>query len=101
MRPGSAGGGGGSGGVLHAGGYSPQPAAKEVVTELGQKAAKALQSGTKWFARASKALASQVQHRLQQHGGPGAAAGPGAPGSGSASGAWRSAGRLEQAGLCC
>lgn len=86
-------------GVLHAGSYAPQPAGKEVVSELGHKAAKALQSGTKWFARASKALASQVQHRLQQHGG--AAGGSGATASGSAAGACRQAdGNWGLARLC-
>ncbi|PSC74042.1 Auxilin-related 2 [Micractinium conductrix] len=65
--------GGGGGGVLHAGRYGQQQQAgtKEVVTDLGHKAAKALQTGTKWFMRASKTLVSQVQQKLEHpHGGP-------------------------------
>ncbi|EFN51523.1 hypothetical protein CHLNCDRAFT_59232 [Chlorella variabilis] len=49
--------------------------AKEAVSDLGQKAAKALQSGTKWFMKASKTLVTQVQQRLEHHGGSNAAAG--------------------------
>ena len=88
MRPGSAAGAGAgaSGGVLHAGSYQQPPAgAKDVVHDLSHKAAKALQSGTKWFMRASKTLVSQVQHRLE-HSAGGAAAGPGGAHGGGGSG---------------
>lgn len=84
------------GGVLHAGSYQQQPAgAKEVVHDLGHKAAKALQSGTKWFMRASKTLVSQVQHRME-HGSGGSAAGAG--GAAAAGGA---AGEAQAPGLGC
>ena len=73
------------GGVLHAGSYQQPPAgAKEVVHDLGHKAAKALQSGTKWFMRASKTLVSQVQHRLEHGAVPGQAGAAGAAGSAGA-----------------
>lgn len=79
--------GGGSGaGVLHADSYAhPPQGTKEVVSDLGHKAAKALQSGTKWFMKASKTLVSQVQHKLDQgqagghHGAASSRAGEGAP----------------------
>lgn len=65
-------------GILHADGCQPPPQnAKEAVSDLGQKAAKALQSGTKWFMKASKTLVTQVQQRLEHHGGSNAAAGQG------------------------
>ena len=38
-----------------------------VASDLGQKAAKALHSGTKWLMKASRSLVTQVQHRLDQH----------------------------------
>jgi hypothetical protein len=82
-RPAAAAGGAGAG-ALHPEAYSlqqQQQGPKEVVSDLGQKAAKALQSGTKWFMKASKTLVTQVQQRLDHggvvHGGAGsAAAGP-------------------------
>ncbi len=86
-------GSGAGGGVLHAGSYQQPPAgAKEVVHDIGHKAAKAFQSGTKWFMRASKTLVSQVQHRLE-HGA--------VPGQGGAAGAAGAAGeRLVAWGRC-
>ena len=78
-------GGSAGGGMLHAGSYQQPPAgAKEVVHDLGHKAAKALQSGTKWFMRASKTLVSQVQHRLEHGAVPGQAGAAGAAGSAGA-----------------
>lgn len=66
----------GAGGVLHAASYEQgQAGPKEVVSDLGHKAAKALQSGTKWFMRASKTLVNQVQQRLEHPGGAGSAGG--------------------------
>ena len=65
------GGTGAGAGALHPEAYSQQQqqqGPKEVVSDLGQKAAKALQSGTKWFMKASKTLVTQVQQRLD-HGG--------------------------------
>jgi hypothetical protein len=39
----------------------------EGVVELGQRAAKALQAGTKWFMKASKQIATEVQSKLEKH----------------------------------
>ena len=92
--------GGGGGGVLHAGRYGQQQQAgtKEVVTDLGHKAAKALQTGTKWFMRASKTLVSQVQQKLEHpHGGPQGRASTAQPG-GWVGGRPLEAGRAGQEG---
>lgn len=40
---------------------------KESVAELGHRAAKALQIGTKWFMNASKAIAKDVHSKIEQH----------------------------------
>ncbi|KAI3432590.1 hypothetical protein D9Q98_004138 [Chlorella vulgaris] len=80
-RPPGAGVGGG-GGALHASSYQQPPSnSKEVVNELGQKAAKALQSSTNWFMKASRTLVTQVQQRLDGTvGGSGGAAAGGSAG---------------------
>ena len=69
----------GAAGVLHADSYGQgQAGGKVAVSDLSQKAAKALSSGTKWFMKASKTLVSQVQQRLD-HGHGGAAGSGGSP----------------------
>jgi hypothetical protein len=74
---------GGGGGALHASSYQQPPSnSKEVVNELGQKAAKALQSSTNWFMKASRTLVTQVQQRLDGTvGGSGGAAAGGSAGA--------------------
>jgi type II secretory pathway pseudopilin PulG len=69
--------GGGGGGVLAAESYAGQHpgGAKDVAADLSQRAAKAFQSGTKWFMKASKTLAAQVQSRLEAGGGAGGGTG--------------------------
>ncbi len=47
-------------------GHGIAPTAESVV-ELGQRAAKALQMGTKWFMKASKQIATEVQSKIEKH----------------------------------
>ena len=44
----------------------PPHSATEGVVDLGHKAAKVLQAGTKWFVRASKQIATEVQKHVHQ-----------------------------------
>ncbi|KAL4532161.1 hypothetical protein Ndes2526B_g08874 [Nannochloris sp. 'desiccata'] len=48
----------------HGGSINPTT---ESVVELGQRAAKALQAGTKWFMKASKHIATEVHSKLEKH----------------------------------
>lgn len=67
-RPSSGDSGGGGLGVLDA---SHHERPLDSVADVGQKAARMLQSGTKWFMKASKNLVKQVQTNLVHPGGGG------------------------------
>jgi hypothetical protein len=54
----------------HGGGHGPSSIiapTTETVVEIGHRAAKALQMGTKWFMKASKQIATEVQSKIEKH----------------------------------